>query len=291
MIRKPVVWALTLVSCLGLHHNATPVQELPENVVLRFAPAVGIRLDYAINGMVTVGGKNLLGRDLTLTAVSQGELRFAVQTSTRETVRVRLTSPGIEINVQTLDQTLTETLRTESGKALEVVFNRTGKVEEIRNAEALSQGRIMNFSIPQILMDYFPVFPVESVAVGDGWTETRRLVIPFQGYEILAHLKIDYVLNDLYPSADGRKAGISAVYEVTVSGSQESGDSVVYVEGGGTGTGFLNFLVDRGIFTEYRIDFKTDAAFVAKKGGERLLDWPFNFSVFADVGLTSSPGL
>ncbi len=290
MIRRFVGQAAFIAGLMALALFPGPGQEQPEKTALRFSPAVGTRLDYGVQGMVTVGGKNLLGRDLSLTAASQGEIRLAVQTSTRDTVRARLTSPGIEINVQTPDRTLTETLRTESGKALEVVFNRTGKVEEIRNADALSQEKILNFSIPQILTDYFPVFPAEPVATGEGWTESRRLTIPFQGLELVVQLRITYVLNNVFPSPDGRKATISAVYSVTVSGSQESGDSVVVVEGGGQGSGFLNFLVDRGVFTEYRIDFKTDAAFVVKKGQERLLDWPFSFSVFADVSLTGPPG-
>jgi hypothetical protein len=290
MNRRQIGRAVVSACALALVFYSAASQEQAEIYLLRFAPAVGTRLDYSIHGMVTVGGKNLLGRDLSLTAVSQGELRFAVQTSTRDTVRARLTSPGIETSVQTSDRTLTETLRTEAGKALEVVFNRTGKVEEIRNAEALSQEKILNFSIPQILTDYFPVFPTEPLAAGQGWSESRRLAIPFQGFELLVQLKVDYVLNDVFLSPDGRKAAISASYSVSLSGSQESGDSVVFVEGGGAGSGYLNFLVDRGVFTEYRIDFKTDAAFVAKKGGERLLDWPFNFSVFADVTLTSPPG-
>ncbi len=290
MIRRFVGQATFIAGLMALALFPGPGQEQPEKTPLRFSPAVGARLNYGVQGMVTVGGKNLLGRDLSLTAASQGEIRLAVQTSTRDTVRARLTSPGIEINVQTPDRTLTETLRTESGKALEVVFNRTGKVEEIRNADALSQEKILNFSIPQILTDYFPVFPAEPVATGEGWTESRRITIPFQGLELVVQLRITYVLNNVFPSPDGRKATISAVYSVTVSGSQESGDSVVVVEGGGQGSGFLNFLVDRGVFTEYRIDFKTDAAFVVKKGQERLLDWPFSFSVFADVSLTGPPG-
>jgi hypothetical protein len=290
MIRKTLRAAAVWAGMAAFLLAASPGQEGPEKMPLRFSPAAGTRLDYNVHGMVTVGGKNLLGRDLSLTAVSQGELRFAVQTSTRDTVRARLTSPGIEINVQTADRTLTETLRTEAGKALEIVFNRSGKVEEIRNAEALSQQRISNFSIPQILTDYFPVFPAEPVGPGDVWMESRRITVPFQGFELLVQLKIDYALNDIFPSPDGRKATISAVYSVTVSGSQESGDSVVTVEGGGTGSGFLNFLVDKGVFTEYRIDFKTDAAFVARRGDERLLDWPFSFSVFADVSLAGPPG-
>jgi hypothetical protein len=56
-------------------------------------------------------------------------------------------------------------------------------------------------------------------------------------------------------------------------------------EGRGAGTGSLSFLVDRGYFTEYRLDLRTEAAFVAKKGAKRLLEMPFSFSLLADVNL------
>jgi hypothetical protein len=144
----------------------------------------------------------------------------------------------------------------------------------------------LNFSIPQIITDYFPLFPVNPVAPGDTWTENRRTVVPFQGFDIHVDLNIDYTLNEILPSPEGRKALISAVYRVTVSGQRDLGDSVGVFEGSGTGAGFLHFLVDRGFFTAYRVDYQTNAAFVVKKGEERLLELPFAFSVYADLEIT-----
>ncbi len=256
----------------------------------RFAPAAGTHLNYRISGMINMDGEGILGNDLTLTAVSEGELRFSVQTSTRDTVRARLTSPGLDINVRLPDRTVTETLQTKQGEALEIVFNRTGKVEEIRHGEALSQKKILNFSIPQIITDYFPLFPVDPVAPGDSWTENRRTVVPFQGFDIQVNLNIEYTLNDVLPTAEGRKALISAAYQVNVSGERDLGDSLGVFEGSGTGTGFLHFLVDRGFFTAYRVDYQTNAAFVVKKGEERLLELPFAFSVYADLELIGPTG-
>jgi len=275
---------------LVLFFPSSSYQKQIEKTVLRFAPAAGTRLDYNINGLVTVRGKNLLGKDLSLTAVSQGVIRFAVQTSTHDTVQVRLTSPGLGIRVQFPDKTLTETLGTRDGKALEVIFNRTGRIEQIHNTDALNPGKLLNFSLPQILSDYFPVLPADPVSPGGGWSESRRITIPFQGFELLVHLKTDYVLNEIVPLAEGRMGLISVVFSVDVSGTQELGDSIGLFEGRGTGTGFLNFLVGRGVFTEYKIDFMTNARFVVKRGAERLFEWPFAFSVFAYVTLTNKAG-
>jgi hypothetical protein len=278
--------ALAWVLCLLLRGASSPAQS--EKVALRFGPATGTGLTYSINGQVNVTGKDFFGKDLTLDANSQGDLRLNVLNSGRDTVLAGLTTSGIDVRTQTRDQSQSQTLRTAEGKALEVVFNRTGKVMEIRNPDVLAQQNVLNFSIPQILRDYFPAFPAEPVGPGDQWRENRRLTIPYQGLELQIDLAIEYTLNDIMPSPDGRKALVSAVYTVGVSGSRDLGESMGVFEGKGQGTGYLNFLVDRGYFTEYRLDFRTDAAFVAKKGAKRLLEMPFSFAVLAEVNLISN---
>ena len=142
-----------------------------------------------------------------------------------------------------------------------------------------------NVSIPQILRDYFPVFPVEPVGRGDSWSETRRLSIPFQGIDVQVNLAITYTLDDIVPTADGRMAAISAVYRVGLSGGKDLGETQGVFEGEGLGSGSLQIQADQGWFSQYRIDFKTDAAFVMKKGAERLVEFPFSFSAFAEVVL------
>lgn len=277
----PLAWALFLLVPAAL----SPAQS--EKVALRFGPPAGSALTYSINGQVNVSGKDFFGRDLTLDADSQGEIRFSFMNSGGDTVLAGLTSPGIQVRAQLPDRTQTQTLKTLEGKSLEVVFNRTGKVMDIRNPEALAQENVLNFSIPQILRDYFPAFPVQPVGAGDQWRESRRVTLPFQGLELHVDLSIEYTLNDILPSSDGRKAIVSAVYTVSVSGSRDLGESMGVFEGRGTGTGSLSFLVDRGYFTEYRLDFRTDAAFVVKKGTKRLLEMPFSFSMLAEVNLIS----
>jgi hypothetical protein len=207
---------------------------------------------------------------------------------THDSVLAGLTSSGIQVQIQLPDGTQLQTLKTLAGKSLQVVFNPTGKVLEIRNPEALAQVDILNFSIPQILRDYFPAFPTKPVEAGDHWRESRRLTVLFQGLELQVNLAIDYMLNNIFPSPDGRKAVVSAVYTVSVSGSRDLGESIGVFEGRGAGTGYLNVLVDRAYFTEYRLQFGTDAAFVVKKGTKRLLEIPFSLSVLADVNLVNN---
>jgi hypothetical protein len=254
-----------------------------EKYTFRFAPAEGTRLTYTLSSVVNVDGKNFLGKDLALNADSRGEIRFLARPSTHETVRADLTSPGIDVNVRLPDRVLSQKLGTTDGQALEVVFNRTGKVETIRNPEAVGSGNPFNISLPQLLRDYFPAFPAEPVGRGESWTETRRLTIPFQGLDLQINLVIDYTLDDVIPADEGRQALVSAVYRVTVSGAKDLGDTQGVFEGQGGGAGSLRFLLDRGWFSEYRLDFSTDAAFVVKKGADRLLEFPFSFSAFAEI--------
>ena len=275
--------ALAWTVCLLFVASLSTAQS--EKVALRFGPAAGSALTYSVNGQVNVSGKDFLGRDLTLDADAQGDMRLTVLNSARDTVLAGLQTSGINVRAQLPDRTQSQTLRTMEGKSLEVVFNPSGKVMDIRNPEVLGQENVLNFSLPQILRDYFPAFPVQPVGPGDQWRESRRLTIPYQGLEVHIDLAIEYTLNDIIPSPDGRKAFVSAVYTVGVSGSRDLGDSMGVFEGRGAGTGSLSFLVDRGCFTEYRIDFRADAAFVAKKGTKRVLEMPFSFSLLAEVNL------
>jgi hypothetical protein len=261
-----------------------PAQQ-QEKAALRFGPAEGTRLTYSLSSVVNVDGKNFLGKDLALNADSRGEIRLLAKPSTRDTVRADLTTPGIEVNIRLPDRVQSEKLGTADGQALEVVFNRTGRVETIRNPEVIGAGSPFNISLPQILRDYFPMFPVDPVGRGDSWSESRRLTIPFQGLDLQVNLAITYTLDDILPADDGRLAVISAVYKVTVSGSKDLGDTQGVFEGEGAGAGSLQVHVDKGWFSEYRVDFKTDASFVMKKGQDRLVEFPFSFSAFAEVVL------
>ena len=280
--------AWLLVPALAVLAVPLPCQTMPpsqDKVTLRFGPAEGSRLTYSLSSVVNVDGKNFLGKDLALNADSRGEIRLQAKPSSRDTVRADLTTPGIDVNIRLPDRVLSQKLGTTDGQPLEVVFNRTGRVESIRNPEAVGSGNPFNVSIPQILRDYFPTFPVEPIGRGDSWSENRRLNIPFQQIDLQVNLAITYTLDDILPTDDGRLAVISAVYKVTVSGAKDLGDAQGVFEGEGAGAGSLQVHIEKGWFSEYRIDFKTDAAFVMKKGADRLVEFPFSFSAFAEVVL------
>jgi hypothetical protein len=256
-----------------------------DKVALRFGPAEGTSLTYSVSSVVNVNGKNLLGVDLGLNADSRGEIRLLAKPSARDTVRADLTSPGIDINIRLPEKVISQKIGATRGEPLEVVFNRTGRVETISNPEAIGGGNPFNVSIPQLLRDYFPSLPASPVSRGESWVETRRLTIPFQGLDLQVNLAITYTLDDILPADDGRLALISAAYKVNVSGAKDLGDTQGVFEGEGGGAGSLQVHVDKGWFSEYRIDFRTDAAFVMKKGTERLAEFPFSFSAFAEVVL------
>jgi hypothetical protein len=286
---RNIVPAAALAAALALGPTLGPGQDVPaqgpDKISLRFGPADGTRLTYSLSSVVNVDGKNFMGANLGLNADSRGEIRLLSRVSTADTVRADLTSPGIEVNIRMPEKTTSEKLGTTHGEALEVVFNRTGKVESIRNPEVVGSGNPFNISIPQILRDYFPTFPAQPVAKGESWLENRRLTIPFQGLDLQVNLAITYTLDDFFPADDGRLALVSAVYKVSVSGARDLGGTQGVFEGQGSGTGSLQIHVDKGWFSEYRVDFSSDAAFVMKKGTERLAEFPFSFSAFAEVVL------
>jgi hypothetical protein len=278
-----VSMAVILAAVPALLRGQDPAQ--PEKISLRFGPAEGTRLTYTLSNVINVDGKNFLGTDLALNADSRGEIRLLAKPSSRDTVRADMTSPGIDVNIRLPEKVVSQKIGTTQGEPLEVVFNRTGKVESIRNPEALGGANPFNVSLPQILRDYFPTFPAQPIGRGESWLESRRLTIPFQGLDLQVNLAITYTLDDILPADDGRLALISAVYKVAVSGSKDLSGTQGVFEGEGAGAGSLQVHVDRGYFSEYRVDFKTDAAFVMKKGQDRLASFPFSFSAFAEVVL------
>lgn len=275
--------ALALAAAPALLRSQEPAPA--DRITLRFGPAEGTRLTYTLSNVINVDGKNFLGTDLALNADARGEIALLAKPSPRDTVRADMTSPGIDVNIRLPEKVISQKIGATGGEPLDVVFNRTGKVESIRNPEALGGGNPFNVSIAQILRDYFPAFPAQPIGRGESWFETRRLTIPFQGLDLQVDLAVTYTLDDILPADDGRLALISAVYKVAVSGSKDLSGTQGVFEGEGAGAGSLQVHVDRGYFSEYRIDFKTDAAFVMKNGQDRLAEFPFSFSAFAEVVL------
>ena len=134
-MKRALPAALAAVLIAGLAPAAPAAGQ--DKVALRFGPAEGTRLTYSVSSVVNVDGKNFLGKDLALNADSRGEIRLLPRASARDTVRADLTTPGIEINARLPDHVLNQKLGATEGEPLEVVFNRTGRVESIRNPQAV----------------------------------------------------------------------------------------------------------------------------------------------------------
>jgi hypothetical protein len=102
---------------------------------------------------------------------------------------------------------------------------------------------------------------------------------------LAVELDIMFLLNLLLPSPDGRLALNSATYSVTLSGSQNLKEAFGSFEGKGVGSGNLNVLVDRGYFTQYRLDYNINGTMVVRGAGTKLLEWPVTLSATADFSL------
>lgn len=260
-------------------------QNRPDAVKLEFSPAPGTNLAYSLNSLIRVEGKDFLGKDMTLGGTAAGEIRLRVDQISTEQVFTSLTSPGIRVTVNTLDGTEDYVVGTKEGAALQVVFSRRGRVDDIRNPEVLRDRDVMNFSIPDILRNYFPALPESPVRVGDSWTEHKRLFIPFQGMNLDVQLDIRFTLNSLQRSQAGRTAVISADYTVSLAGSRDLEGLAGFFKGKGTGSGVLYFLADKNYFSEYRLEYKIGASLEIKKGETTLVEWPLGLVVSASLDL------
>ncbi len=230
-------------------------------------------------------GKSFLGKSLTLNVTASGEIDLAIRQASTENVFTELTSPGIRVSLQALDTRDEFTLAAPADNPVQVIFDKTGRIRDVKRVEALEEQNIMNFSVVEVLRTYLPAFPYRPVSIGDSWKDHKRMLIPFQGMNLVVELDIDFLLNDVLPSPDGRLALISATYMVTLSGSRSLEEVVGSFEGKGFGLGNMNFLMDQGYFTEYRLDYSIDGAMVMRKAETNLRQWPFSISVNADLSL------
>lgn len=262
-------------------------QETPAagRVSLKFAPRAETFLSYLFQTQVNVEGKDFLGKDIRVEVQSDGGAEFLVMASQPGTVRTAVTIPGISLHASMPDSSLSGTIRTRPSSALEVVFNSAGKVNSITNTEALEQDFQSNISFTQMLSDYFPVLPLQLVAPGATWKDSRRIRLPYQGVEVVVNLDTEYRLDDVMPSPDGPKAFISTSYAATVYGERPLSDGVGVFEGSGSGSGFLHFLVDKGLFSTYQFAFKVEAAFSVKRQSQVLMRWPFSFFASSLINL------
>jgi len=276
--------AFAILFFLAANRTVLPALAAPEKI--SFSPRPGLRLTYHLAGNVSAKGGNFAGQDLSLDALASGDIEFLIRQTTPERVLAALASPGIQVDVQTPSGPSHFVLKTRRGVFLQTVFDHRGNLEEAKNIEALNTPRVMNFSIVQILRDYFPVLPGRPVSTGGTWDDHKRIVIPFQGMDLVIFLHSRSTLLEVQMTGTGKVAKISAEYSVELGGSKPLGTATGSFRGKGMGSGILNFQVEEGYFSDYRLDYKIDAAFVIADQHKKLLELPFSLSVFASILLT-----
>jgi hypothetical protein len=228
-------------------------------------------------------GQGFLGKSLTLSAQVDGEIDVFIRQVTGDGVFTELSSPGIRIFLQSPGRQDEFTLKNPPDSPVRMTFDRSGRIRDIKNVETLEDQNPMNFSILEVLRNYWPAFPEGPISVGESWPDHKRLVVPFQGMSLMVQLEITFTLNAVVPAAEGRLALIAATYTATLSGDREVEGFPGSFEGSGTGTGNMSFQVDAGIFSDYRLDYVIDGALVMRKAESELAKWPFRLT--ANAGL------
>jgi len=289
--RRLLIAVLLIVPLAGLgvkpnaqFPEAPQAQVNPEEKFnLRFSPPPGQTLVYNLQTRMDSEGEGFLGKSLTLSAQADGEISVFVRQVARDSVFADLSSPGIRIFLQSPGRQNEFTLKNSPDSPVRVTFDRTGRIRDIRNVETLEKQNPLNFSILEVLRNYWPSFPERSLSLGESWPDHKRFVVPFQGMNLTIELEINFTLNSVVPSPNGRLAFITAAYTATLSGDRQVEDYRGSFEGSGTGTGSLNFQIDSGTFSEYRLDYVINGAMVMRKAESEVAQWPFQLT--ANAGL------
>jgi len=256
-----------------------------DKITLRYSPPLGDKISYSLDSIIRSDSVNLMGSDASLGASAEGDLTLEIERITANNVYTSLTSTDLTVTLQSTASTRKIDLSTDQDKALKVVFNRTGKVDEISNLAALKTQNIMNFSLVQIIRNYFPSLPSKPVAVGESWTENRQMTIPFEGIQLEVLLVSRYTLDSVINSQSGSEASISVDYSVSLKGSKPFGKGNAVFEGKGKGTGYLHYLVNKGYFSEYRLDYEVDSTIKVKDASKVLMQVPVRVTANASLTL------
>jgi hypothetical protein len=256
-----------------------------DKITIRFSPPLGEKLTYNLDSLIKSDSVSLMGNDASLGASASGELVIEIERVTSNNVYTSLTSDNLSVTLQSAVSTRNLDLSTDRDKALKIVFNRTGKVDEINNLAALKTQNIMNFSLVQIIRNYFPTLPVKPVEIGESWTENRQMVIPFEGMQLDVLLSIKYTLDSVIDTQAGFEAMISANYSVSLKGSKPFGKGTAVFDGSGKGNGYLHYLVNKGYFSEYRLNYEVDSDIKVKDASTILMQVPVHISANATLQL------
>jgi hypothetical protein len=262
----------------------TQAQASPtEQYKLRFSPRPRQTLVYSLQSRMESEGQSFLGKSLTLSAQADGEIDVFIRQVATDGVFTELSSPGIRIFLQTLGRQDEFILKNPPDSPVQLTFDRAGRIRDVKNVEALEDQNPMNFSILEVLRNYWPAFPDRPLSVGESWPDHKRLVVPFQGMSLIIELEITFTLNSVVPAPEGRLALVTAAYTTTLSGDREVEGFRGSFEGSGTGTGSLSFQVESGIFSDYRLDYVIDGAMVTRKAETKVVEWPFKLTAGASL--------
>jgi hypothetical protein len=256
---------------------------LPEKFSLRFSPRPRQTLIYNLQSRMESEGQSFLGRSLTLSAQADGQIDVFVRQVGEDSVFTELSSPGIRIFLRTPGRQDEFTLKNPPDSPVLLSFDKSGRIREIRNVETLEEQNPLNFSILEVLRSYWPAFADKPLTAGETWPDHKRLAVPFQGMNLVIELEILFTLNAVVASPEGRLALITATYTAALSGERQVEDFLGSFEGRGAGSGSMNFQVDGGYFTEYRLDYVIDGAMVVRKAESKVVEWPFRLSAGASL--------
>ena len=274
---------LSAVPLPRTHRPHQPQVSPTEQYKLRFSPRPRQTLVYSLQSRMESEGQGFLGRSLTLSAQADGEIDVFIRQVATDGVFTELSSPGIRIYLQTLGRQDEFTLKNPPDSPVQVIFDRAGRIRDIKNVETLEDQNPMNFSILEVLRCYWPAFPDRPLSVGESWPDHKRLVVPFQGMSLTIELEITFTLNAVVAATEGRLALVTAAYSATLSGDREVEGFRGSFEGSGTGTGSLSFQVESGIFSDYRLDYIIDGAMVMRKAETKVVEWPFKLTAGASL--------
>jgi hypothetical protein len=268
-----------LVTCLAVQTPPPPTHKLV------FSPPAGTTLVYSLTSRMSSEGKSFLGDSLTLGSQADGELDLFIRQKSSDSVFVDLSSPGIRVAIQVLDRQTEYNLDAPADDPVRMVLDQTCRVRSIGNADRLEERNPMNFSVLDVLRNSLPALPDRPVSPGDTWQDHKRLQIPFQGMRLLVEIETTFELRGVSPTPEGELALVATAYSVRLSGSKEIENVSGGFEGQGAGTGTLNFLVDKGYFSDYRLDYRIDGDMVVGRGETRLAEWPFTLTQSAALTL------
>jgi len=252
---------------------------------LKFQPQPGTLFTYLLQTKLNMEGKDFLAKEIWMGISANGNASVLTISSSSDTIRLAITTPGIMVNVTTPESTLVGTIRTQPSQPLEMTLNSSGNIVSTKNFESLEQDFHSNISFAQILFDYFPLLPIQPVSPGDIWRDKRYIRIPYQGIDIVIILETEYKLEGVLLSKEDPKAYITTSYKASAYGEKLFNKALVVFRGDGGGSGFIHFLPSKGILSTYELTFRLEGAVEVKLPSQTITSWPFSFFVSSFVSL------